>query len=96
MGQRIYEYHPGKNLWLIRERGISFEQVIALIEAGRLLRTLEHPNPERYPGQRLYEVDAGDYIYVVAVEERGSTLFLKTVYPSRKATKRHRKGEQKS
>ena len=77
-----YAFDPEKNAWLIRERGISFEQIIALIESGRLMRVLEHPDARKYPDQLLYEV-----------VRQGRSLFLKTIYPSRKATRKHSKGE---
>jgi hypothetical protein len=51
-----YAFDPQKNAWLIRERGISFEQIIVLIESSKLIQVLEHPNAERYPDQLLYEV----------------------------------------
>jgi hypothetical protein len=88
-----YAFDPDKNSWLIRERGIGFEQIIALIDAGKLLRVLEHPNRTKYPEQLLYEIDVDGYVYVVPVVQTGTTLFLKTIYPSRKATKVLRKGE---
>jgi uncharacterized DUF497 family protein len=83
-----YAFDPEKNTWLIQERGISFEQIIALIEAGKLIRVLEHPDKEKYPNQLLYEVDVDGYVYVVPVLKEGGILFLKTVYPSRKATRK--------
>ena len=92
MGEWKYAFDPEKNAWLIRERGVSFEQIIALIEGGNLIRVLEHPDKERYPSQLLYEVDVNAYVHVVPVVKQGRTLFLKTIYPSRKAT-RKRKGE---
>ena len=92
MEERDYAFDPQKNAWLIRERGISFEQVIALIEGSKLIRVLEHPNAERYPNQLLYEVDVDGYVYIVPVVRSGRILFLKTIYPSRKATGRHRNG----
>ena len=88
-----YAFDPQKNAWLIRERGISFEQVIALIESSKLVQVLEHPNAERYPNQLLYEVDVDGYVHVVPVTRRGRILFLKTIYPSRKATRRRSKGD---
>ena len=88
-----YAFDPQKNAWLVRERGISFEQIIALIESGKLIQVLEHPNVERYPNQLLYEVDVGGYVHVVPVIKEGGTLFLKTIYPSRKATRTRRKGK---
>ena len=88
-----YAFDPEKNARLIRERGISFEQIIALIEGGKLIQVLEHPDKERYPNQLLYEVDVDGYVYVVPVVREGRTLFLKTIFPSRKATRKRRKGE---
>jgi len=92
MGKWDYAFDPDKNAWLIRERGISFEQIIALIESGSLVQVLEHHDRERYPNQLLYEVDVDAYIYVVPVVREHQTLFLKTVYPSRKATRNRAKG----
>jgi hypothetical protein len=94
MEERDYAFDPQKNAWLIRERGISFEQIIALIESSKLLQVLQHPNAERYPNQLIYEVDVDGYVHVVPVVMEGRILFLKTVYPSRKATRKSRKGER--
>ena len=88
-----YAFDPRKNACLIRERGISFEQVIALIESSKLIQVLEHPNTEKYPNQLLYEVDVDGYVHIVPVVRSGRILFLKTIYPSRKATRRRRNGE---
>jgi hypothetical protein len=81
------------NAWLIRERGISFEQIIALIESSKLIQVLEHPNAERYPNQLLYEANVDGYVHVVPVVNEGRILFLKTIYRSRKAARKRRKGE---
>ncbi len=86
-----YAFDSEKNAWLARERGISFEQIIALIENGNLLQVLEHPNKTKYPHQLLYEVDVDGYIYVVPVVKKDRSLFLKTIYPSRKATRNSKK-----
>jgi len=87
-----YAFDPEKNSWLIREQGISFEQIIALFEDGHLVQVLEHHDRTRYPNQLLYEVDVDGYIYIVPVVREHRTLFLKTIYPSRKATKKRPKG----
>jgi uncharacterized DUF497 family protein len=92
VGKWDYAFDPEKNAWLIRERGISFEQIIALIENGYLVQVLEHHDQNRYPNQFLYEVDVDGYIYVVPVVREHQTLFLKTIYPSRKATRKRQKG----
>lgn len=89
-----YAFDPQKNAWLVRERGISFEQIIVLIESSKLVRVLQHPNPEKYPNQLLYEVDVSGYVHVVPVVRKGRSLFFKTIYPSRKVTRRRRNGER--
>ena len=76
-----------KNQQLQRERGISFEEIVAAIEADGLLDELVHPNQAPYPRQRLLVVALSGYAYVVpgVVQEDG--YFLKTIYASRKATR---------
>jgi hypothetical protein len=66
---------------------------VALIESSKLIQVLEHPNAERYPNQLLYEVEIDGYVHVVPVVRGRRILFLKTIYPYRKATRRCRKGE---
>lgn len=78
---------------LQRERGIGFEQIIALMEAGRIVEVRIHHNLRKYPGQHVIEVDGGEYVYLVPCLIKGSAVFLKTVYPSRKATKIRKKGK---
>ncbi len=75
-----------KNESLKRDRGVSFEDVISQIERGGLIATLEHPNQQRYPGQRIFVVELGGYAYLVPFVENEREIFLKTVIPSRKAT----------
>lgn len=91
MEESDYHFDPEKNRWLIRERGIGFEEIIALIESSKLLRVLEHPDKAKYPEQLLYEVDVDGYVHVVPVIRTGKTLFMKTIYPSRKATRELKK-----
>jgi len=83
---------PYKNASLIRERGIGFEPIIALIESGHLVQVLEHHDHPCYPHQLLSEVDVDGYIYIVPVVREHRTLFFKTIYPSRKATRNREKG----
>ena len=87
-----YAFDPDRNAWLIQKQEISFEQIIALIESGHLIQVLEHHDRERYPHQLLYEVDVDGYVYIVPVVREHRTLFLKTIYPSRKATRNRAKG----
>ena len=76
---------------LVRERGISFEYIIFLIQEGHLLRILENPNKAKYPGQCVFEIDVLGYIYIVPVVMNKNEIFLKTAYPSRKATRKRDK-----
>ena len=67
--------------------GVSFDDVASQIERGNVLADSEHPNQERYPGQGLFVVNVRGYAYVVPYVEHETGVFLKTLYPSRKATR---------
>jgi len=79
-------WDPEKNEWLKRERGLSFERAVLHIEQGDLLDILEHPNPQKYPGQRILVVRLEDYVYLVPCLELEDGVLLKTIFPSRKLT----------
>ena len=78
-----------KNALLMAERGLCFEAVVAAVEADGLLDVLEHPNQSRYPGQRVLVVCLNAYVHLVPFVETDSGLFLKTIIPSRKATRQY-------
>ena len=83
-----FDWSNEKNRQLINERGVSFEDVVAAIEHGRLLDVRRHPNQDRYPVQMVYYVEIDDYVYVVPLVVRSDgNPFLKTIIPSRKATR---------
>lgn len=82
-----FGWDADKNLRLKRERGVSFEEVLFHIEMGDLLDVLEHPNPARYPGQKIYVILIDGYVYLVPFVESDDEIFLKTIIPSRKATR---------
>ena len=86
---RRFSWDPEKNETLKAGRGISFEEIVFHIERGDLLDILEHPRPERYQGQRVFVVRVGDYAYLVPFVEDEVAVFLKTIIPSRKATKKY-------
>ena len=71
----------------MKERGISFEDVVYHILQGEILDDVEHPNREKYPDQRLFVLNIDQYIYLVPYVESKEEIFLKTIIPSRKATK---------
>lgn len=89
-----YRYNTEKQDQLTRERGIGFEEIVEEIVSGNLIDTIEHFNQEQYPGQRIMYVRCVDTVYMVPyITEDDGTLFLKTLYPSRKATKIYLKRE---
>ena len=87
---KIYSWNPEKNEKLMLERGISFEEIVLNIELGHEIEIYDHPNQQRYPGQKISAVIVEDYVYLVPFIESEHGIFLKTIIPSRKATKRHR------
>jgi len=86
---KYFAWDDEKNAKLKAERGIGFEDVVFHIERGDLLDTVDHPNPSRYAGQRMFIVRREDYVYLVPFVEDEHTMFLKTIIPSRKATKQY-------
>lgn len=71
------------------ERGIGFEKIVQLIESGSLVAELVHPNQEKYAGQKVLVVDVEGYAYLVPYKNTVEGKFLKTIIPSRKATKEY-------
>jgi uncharacterized DUF497 family protein len=86
---KVFAWNPEKNEWLRRERGVSFEDVVFHIEAGDEVDVFEHPNKKRCPGQKISVVLIEGYAWLVPYVESEKEIFLKTIIPSRKATKQH-------
>lgn len=89
---KYFEWNEEKNERLKDERKISFEIIISQIEMGYLLDVLEHPNKEKYDDQRIFVVEYENYVYLVPFVEDDEKVFLKTIIPSRKATKKYLEG----
>jgi uncharacterized DUF497 family protein len=82
-----FRWPSEKNEILKAERGISFEEITVAVEAGALLEVVPHPNPRKYPRQKIMVVAVFGYAYLVPFIEEGDHFFLKTIIPSRKATR---------
>lgn len=82
-----FRWNHQKNAELKEERGISFEKIVLAIEANGLLDVIKHPNDNKYPHQSVFVVVFEQYVYLVPFVEEPEFFFLKTVIPSRKATK---------
>ena len=82
-----YKWNKDKNERLKIERNISFEQITMHIKRGDVLDIVAHPNQKKYPGQQLLVVGINNYAYLVPFIENENGKFLKTIIPSRKATR---------
>ena len=86
-------FSHGKNVLLKAERGVGFEDVLLAIEMGNVLDDLAHPNAEKYPNQSIFiiVIEIKNYVYIVPYVEDDTTIYLKTIIPSRKMNKRYNK-----
>ena len=91
---KYFSWNEEKNKFLKEERQISFEDVVFYIEQGFLPDLLEHPNQEKYQGQKIFVVQIDEYAYLVPFVEDEREIFLKTIIPSRNATKKYLKGSE--
>ena len=84
-----FNYNHDKNVKLLAQRGLGFEEIIEEIANGNLLQITNHHNQKLYPNQKIFHVRCLNQVYLIPyVIENNGTVFLKTLYPSRKATKK--------
>ena len=88
---KYFIWNIDKNEQLKKERDVSFEQIVIQIEEGKLHDILEHPNQNKYRDQKIFVVELNEYIHLVPFIEDEEYIFLKTIIPSRKATKKYLK-----
>jgi hypothetical protein len=86
---KVFRWDDEKNEKLKEDRDVCFEQFVLLMEREDVLDTLEHAKQVTYPGQKIAVVKIGDYAYLVPYVQEGDDIFLKTIIPSRKATKKY-------
>ena len=84
---KLIRWDPNKNEQFIQERGVPFEQMTVAIEYGDLLQIVQHPNAAKYPRQKFMIVGMDGYAFLVPFVEEADYFFLKTIIPSRKATR---------
>jgi len=82
-------WNSEKSIRLKSERGVSFEEVLAAMSHGALLEVVTHSNSEQYPNQRIFVVRVHGYAYLVPFVETDKEVFLKTIIPSRVATRKY-------
>jgi len=91
---KLISWNSEKNVWLKENRGICFEDILYYIQNDLLVDDVEHPNKERYPNQRIMIFGIGEYLYLVPYVETEDEIFLKTIIPSRKTTKKYSGDQQ--
>jgi uncharacterized DUF497 family protein len=89
----IFRWNAEKNEILARERGITFEEIVQKIECGAKIIETDHPNKKKYPNQKILIIDVEGYAYLVPCVVDEGEYFLKTIIPSRKATKKYLGGK---
>ena len=87
-------WNAEKNETLKAERGVSFEEVLSAISQGGLLGVMDHPNRAKYGHQKMLVVRIRDYVYLVPCVENEKEIFLKSIMPSRKATRDFLSGDK--
>jgi uncharacterized DUF497 family protein len=92
---KLIDWNDEKNESLKNDRGMSFEEIVFHITHDGLLDTIEHPNQKTYPGQRIFIVNVENYACLVPFVEDEESIFLKTIIPSRKMTKKYLGGNAK-
>lgn len=85
----VFDWDDRKNEKLKKERKISFEEVIVAIESKKLLDIVEHKNKRKYKKQKIFIVEIDNYAHCVPFEEDNEIVFLKTIFPSKKLTKKY-------
>lgn len=86
---KLINWDLEKNIWLRENRGICFEDIVYYLENDYLIDDTEHPNPKKYPGQKIFIFNIDEYIWIVPYVESNEEIFFKTIIPSRKATKKY-------
>ena len=86
---KSFRWSADKNEALQKERHVSFEAMVIAIETDGLLDVLTHPNTKKYPNQKVLVVARDSYVYLVPMVEEQDYFFLKTIIPSRKATREY-------
>ena len=84
-----YDWNKEKNDLLKIHRGICFEDIVTVLNEGRVLDIVPHPQKYKYPKQRIFIVEILGYAYCVPFVEDDEKIFLKTIIPSRDATKKY-------
>jgi len=87
---KFFEWDKEKNDKLKKERGVGFEEIVIKIINKDVLDTISNPS-RNFPNQKILVVEINKYIYYIPYVENEKKVFLKTIIPSRKLTKKYQK-----
>jgi len=84
----VFDWNDDKNTLLKENRNICFEDVVTSIQEDKLLDIVKNQSAN-HQSQYCLIVEIMNYAYIVPFVKEGETFFLKTIYPSRKQTKKY-------
>ncbi len=87
---KAYDWDSKKNQKLTKERNISFAAIVSLIEREHIIALVTGKG--KYAHQKQFIIEMNRYIYVVPFVEDDEKIYLKTIIPSRKLTKKFLSG----
>lgn len=90
-----YKWDKTKDKVLKETRGVSFSDILRILETKNYLDIVENTN-KNHLGQKMYIVVIANYVYYIPFVEDSEKIFLKTIIPSRKLTKKYIKNEKKN
>jgi len=90
---KTFDWNDEKNERLKKDRGLAFEEIVFHITHHDLLDIIQHPNQEKYPNQKMFVVNVENYVCLVPFIENDEIIFLKTIFPSRKMTRKYLGGD---
>lgn len=90
---KIFKWNSEKNEILALNRGITLEEIVQRIQSGAKVIETDHPDKKKYSKQKIMIVDVEGYAYLVPYVFEENEYFLKTIIPSRKATKKYLGGK---
>ncbi|MBI1961200.1 MAG: toxin [Parcubacteria group bacterium] len=84
------DWNKDKNAQLKARYEICFDEIVPLLnKADGVLAVVPHPNQLKYPNQKMFIIEIDKYAYLIPFVEDNEKYFLKTIIPSRKATKKY-------
>ena len=84
--RKTFNWSEEKNELLVKERGVSFEDVLQCFENGNFFGVFENPSAN-FSEQEVFLVRINDYPCIVPFVENETEIFLKTIIPDRRFKK---------